>query len=254
MVLGFISKGLTSKHVKLVLDKQINSFSSRKEKLARDIGYMRRQVNELYFMKIKPVYAENEDFEYDQEIKGQSNVTIRRSCSLPADKSLRDHRSSSKEYSPVRNQKVTSDRHSAAAKVKLRSASESNVHGRDFPFRKLEKTKSYSSRDGIMKKPPTECLATSTTCMSLSETIPHPLLEEIYLAEFIAALNIASPVYTDPSHSDYKYLDALNVMRKCSNTNLANKSSKQEVYDRKFHLFESLYMKNKSRNRSLSIV
>jgi len=139
MVLGFISKGLTSKHVKLVLEKQINSFSSRKEKLTRDIEYMRRVVNELYFMKIKPVYAESEDSDVETN-KSESKRTIRRRSSLPANVryGFGPSESTTEQFSPEQKKNVTSGRHLSVAGIKLRWASESNLQeiDRELTFKK----------------------------------------------------------------------------------------------------------------------
>lgn len=56
MILGFIAKGMKSKKVRGVLEKRLTGIRNTKEKLSKDIDYMRRIVNELYMMKIKPVY------------------------------------------------------------------------------------------------------------------------------------------------------------------------------------------------------
>jgi len=60
MILGFIAKGMTSKRVRVVIERRLNTIRSTKEKLSKDIDYMRRVVNELYLMKIKPVYEVEE--------------------------------------------------------------------------------------------------------------------------------------------------------------------------------------------------
>jgi hypothetical protein len=60
MILGFISKGMTSKKVRVVIERRLNTIRSTKDKLSKDITYMRRVVNELYLMKIKPVYEVDE--------------------------------------------------------------------------------------------------------------------------------------------------------------------------------------------------
>lgn len=56
MILGFIAKGMKSKKVRGVLEKRLHGIRNTKEKLSKDIDYMRRVVNELYLMKLKPVY------------------------------------------------------------------------------------------------------------------------------------------------------------------------------------------------------
>jgi hypothetical protein len=67
MILGFISKGMTHKSVRVVIEKRLNTIRFTKEKLSRDIDYMRRVVNELYLMKVKPVYDTDEEAENFKE-------------------------------------------------------------------------------------------------------------------------------------------------------------------------------------------
>jgi hypothetical protein len=59
MILGFITKGITSKKVRIVIAKRLNGIRVTRENLSRDVEYMRRVVNELYLMKVKPVYEDD---------------------------------------------------------------------------------------------------------------------------------------------------------------------------------------------------
>jgi hypothetical protein len=56
MILGFISKGMTHKNVRVVINRPLSTVRSTKQRLARDVDYMRNVVSELYLMKIKPMY------------------------------------------------------------------------------------------------------------------------------------------------------------------------------------------------------
>jgi hypothetical protein len=57
MILSFITKGMTSKKVRTVIEKRLHGIKSTKEKLSKDIDYMRRVVQELYLMKAKPAFG-----------------------------------------------------------------------------------------------------------------------------------------------------------------------------------------------------
>ncbi|ODM98550.1 Open rectifier potassium channel protein 1 [Orchesella cincta] len=88
MILGFIAKGLKSKKVRGVLEKRLTGIRSTKEKLSKDIDYMRRIVNEMYLMKLKPSYDLNEGQINDiaqADFKGRSRrascVHFERRCS-----------------------------------------------------------------------------------------------------------------------------------------------------------------------------
>lgn len=61
MILGFIAKGMKSKKVRGVLEKRLTGIRNTKEKLSKDIDYMRKIVNELYLMKLKPNNDNEED-------------------------------------------------------------------------------------------------------------------------------------------------------------------------------------------------
>lgn len=91
-ILGFISKGMTHKRVRVVIEKRLNTIRFTKEKLSRDIDYMRRVVNELYLMKIKPVYDDDSESEEEafkakaKRTQSQPNISRpleRRHSSLP---------------------------------------------------------------------------------------------------------------------------------------------------------------------------
>lgn len=99
MILGFIAKGMKSKKVRGILDKRLSGIRSTKEKLSKDIEYMRRIVNELYLMKLKPS-DDDPDREKTNDDVDQSPASIinklgprrrkpscvhfdRRYCSLP---------------------------------------------------------------------------------------------------------------------------------------------------------------------------
>lgn len=69
MILGFITKGMTHKRVRVVIEKRLNTILYTKEKLSRDIDYMRRVVNELYLMKVKPVYDDDYNSDSDEDFK-----------------------------------------------------------------------------------------------------------------------------------------------------------------------------------------
>jgi len=48
MILGFITKGITSNQVRGVLEKKLNRIRITREKLAKDVDYMRKVATELY--------------------------------------------------------------------------------------------------------------------------------------------------------------------------------------------------------------
>ncbi len=73
MILGFISKGMTHKKVRVVIEKRLNTIRFTKEKLSRDIDYMRRVVNELYLMKIKPVYDDHLEAEEELQLQASNS-------------------------------------------------------------------------------------------------------------------------------------------------------------------------------------
>ncbi|CAG7832242.1 unnamed protein product [Allacma fusca] len=81
MILGFITKGMTHKKVRIVIENRLNNFKTTKDKLSKDVEYMRRVINELYMMKIKPVFPEeDENEETNQYLK---NIDKERTRSQP---------------------------------------------------------------------------------------------------------------------------------------------------------------------------
>lgn len=61
MILGLITKGITSKRVRIALEKKLNRIRANKEKLAKDVEYMRNVVNEMYLSKTAADFLHSSD-------------------------------------------------------------------------------------------------------------------------------------------------------------------------------------------------
>ena len=92
MILGFIGKGLTHKKVRIVIENRLNNIKSTKDKLSNDVAYMRRVINELYMMKIKPVFTEEAMAENDQYYIRKTGDLIERTQSHPCLRQLEKER------------------------------------------------------------------------------------------------------------------------------------------------------------------
>jgi len=80
MILGFISKGLKSKKIRSAVEKRLISIRLTRDKLTKDVEFMRRIVNELYLMKVN---QENNEWEEDEEYVAMKSEQGARRFSFP---------------------------------------------------------------------------------------------------------------------------------------------------------------------------
>jgi len=85
MILGFITKGITSKKVRVVIGRRLNKIRITKEKLSRDVEYIRKVVNEIYLMKVEPGYdveLTDTSGQYDCYLFEGNTLDLRRTMSI----------------------------------------------------------------------------------------------------------------------------------------------------------------------------